>query len=112
MTAHPEFFPWFIGIWIALGIVGIWFMYFDRDIARKKRLLPIFTIGSGVLFVLFTFLITGDVRILAFVIPAVVLICVLNLRMIRVCSSCGRTIQSGLWFTRAEYCSKCGARLE
>src|ERR1035437_7601547 len=28
------------------------------------------------------------------------------------CSGCGRTIHTGMWFTRAEYCSKCGARLE
>jgi hypothetical protein len=112
MKPHPEIAPWFIATWIVLGIVGLWNMYLDRDVARKKRLLPVFIIGSGALFVMFVFLIRGNFRILAFMIPAVVLISLLNLRMIRVCSACGSTIQSGMWFTRAEYCSKCGARLE
>jgi hypothetical protein len=112
MTPHPEVTPWFIGTWIILGIVGLWSTYFDRNVARKKRLLPFFNIGSGALFVIFVFLMSGDLRVLAFMVPAVVVICFLNLRMIRVCSACGRTIQSGMWFTKAEYCSKCGARLD
>jgi hypothetical protein len=87
-------------------------MYLDKDVARKKRLLPVFIIGSGALFVVFGFLISGSFSILAFMIPAVVLISLLNLCMIRICSACGRTIHSGMWFARAEYCSKCGARLE
>jgi len=112
MTPHPEITPWFFGTWIALGLVGFWFMYLDRNVTRKKRLLPVFIIGSGVLFVIFGFLVSGSFTALAFMFPAVVLICILNLRMIKVCASCGRTIQSGLWFAKAEYCSKCGARLE
>lgn len=87
-------------------------MFIDKNVPRKKRLLPVFIIGTGAAFVLFVFLMTGDLHVLAFVLPAVVLISLLNLRMIKVCSSCGRTIQSGIWFTKAEYCSKCGAKLE
>jgi hypothetical protein len=112
VAPHPEITPWFFGTWIVLGILGMWSSYFDKNVTRKKRLLPIFIIGSGALFVIFVFLISGDLRVLAFTLPAVALICVLNLRMIRVCSACGRTIQSGMWFTKAEYCSKCGARLD
>ena len=112
MKPHPEIVPLFIATWILLGIAGIWHTFIDRNVPRKKRLLPFFTIGSGALFVIFVFLMSGDLRVLAFMVPAVVLICFLNLRMIRVCSACGRTIQSGMWFTKAEYCSKCGARLD
>jgi hypothetical protein len=112
MKPHPEIAPLFIATWILLGIAGIWHMFIDRNVPRKKRLLPFFNIGSGALFVIFVFLMSGDLRVLAFMVPAVVLICFLNLRMIRVCSACGRTIQSGMWFTKAEYCSKCGARLD
>ncbi len=112
MKPHPEITPFFFGTWIALAIVGLWFMFFDRNVARKKKLLPVFIIGVGVLFVLFTFAMTGDLGAMAFVVPAVVLITVLNLRMTKVCTSCGRTVVSGIWFAKAEYCSKCGARLE
>ncbi len=90
----------------------MWFVYLDRNVTRKKRLLPVFIIGSGALFVGFVFLMSGDLRILAFMLPAVALISLLNLRMIKVCSACGRTMHSGMWFTKAEYCSKCGARFE
>jgi hypothetical protein len=112
MKPHPEIVPLFIATWIVLGITGVWFMFIDRNVPRKKRLLPIFIIGTGAAFVLFVFLITGDVNALVFALPAVVLICARNLHMIKICSSCGRTIQSGVWFTKAEYCSKCGARLD
>jgi membrane protein CcdC involved in cytochrome C biogenesis len=111
MTPHPEITPWFIATWIILGIVGVW-SNFDRNVARKKRLLPVFNIGAGALFVVFVFLISGSLALLALIVPFVVLIAFLNHRIIRVCSACGRTIHSGMWFTRADYCSKCGARLE
>jgi hypothetical protein len=112
MHPHPEIAPWFFATWIALGIAFVWFVYLDRNVARKKRLLPVFIIGSGALFIGFVFLMSADLRILAFMFPAVALISFLNLRMIKVCSACGRTIHSGMWFSKAEYCSKCGARLE
>jgi hypothetical protein len=112
MKPHPEIAPWFIATWIVLGIAGMWNAYLDKNIARKKRLLPVFIIGSGALFVIFTFLMIGNLRVLALTVPAVVLISFLNLRMIKVCPTCGRTIHSGMWFTRAAYCPKCGGRLE
>jgi hypothetical protein len=112
MKAHPEIGALFIAVWVALGIVGVWLTYLDRNIARKKRLLPIFIVGSGVIFTLFTLFLTGDLRTMALVIPAVTLIIFLNLRQIKVCPTCGKTIHSGMWFTKAEYCPKCGGRLE
>ena|SRR5215469_11930775 len=104
MTPHPEIAPLFTATWVVLGIAGIWLMFIDKNVPRKKRLLPVFIIGTGAAFVFFVFLMTGDLRLLAFVLPAAVLISFLNLRTIKVCSSCGRTIQSGMWFTKAEYC--------
>jgi hypothetical protein len=112
MKPHPEITPWFIGVWIALSIVGLWITYLDKNVARKKRLLPVSIVVAGVIFVLFTFLMTGDLRMMGFVIPAVALITFLNLRQFRVCPTCGRTIHSGMWFARAQYCPKCGGRLD
>ncbi len=112
MKAHLDMTSWFIGTWVALCIVGLWVTYFDKNVARKKRLIPVFIVGAGVIFALFTLLMTGDLRAMAFVIPAVALITFLNLRQIRVCPNCGRTILSGMWFTKAEYCPKCGGKLD
>jgi hypothetical protein len=114
MKPHPEVVvPVFVGVWITLGIAGLWFTYFDKNVARKKRLIPVFIVSAGAIFALFTFLITGgSLGAMLLVVPAVVLITFLNLRQYRVCSACGRTIHSGMWFAKAEFCSKCGARLE
>ena len=113
MKAHPEIAPWFFGVWIALAIVGLWVTYLDKNVARKKRLIPVFTVGAGVIFAVFTLLMMGsDLRMMAFVIPAVALITFLNLRQIRVCSACGKTIHSGMWFAKAHYCPRCGGRLD
>ena len=112
MKAHPEITWWFLGIWIALAIVGLWVTYVDKNIARKKRLLPIFIISSGIIFAVFTLLVVGDLRAMALVVPAVALIIFLNLRQLRVCETCGRTIQSGMWFARARYCPRCGGRMD
>jgi hypothetical protein len=111
MKAHPEITGLFIGVWIALGMVGAWVLYLDKNIVRKRRLRPLFIIGSAVTFALFTFLISGDLGSMAIVLPALVVITFLNLRQFKVCSSCGRTIHSGLRFTKATYCLKCGERL-
>lgn len=69
----------FIATWVVLGIAGIWLMFIDRNVPRKKRLLPVFIIGTGAAFVAFVFVITGDPHVLAFVFPAAVLISLLNL---------------------------------
>jgi hypothetical protein len=109
---HPEIWPWFFGLWLMLGIASVWFMYLDKNIARKKRLLPVFIVGTGVIFIAFTFVIMGDLKAMALIVPAVALITFLNLRIIKICGACGKTIHSGMWFTKAEYCPKCGARLD
>jgi hypothetical protein len=90
MTPHPEIWPLFIATWVVLGTAGSWLTFIDKNAPRKKRLLPVFIIGTGATFVVFVFLITRDLRVLAFVLPAAVLISLLNLRMTKVCSSCER----------------------
>lgn len=110
--AHPEVFPWFMGTWAVLGVISSWLFFLSKNISLKKRLLPIFNIGTGILFVGFVFLMTGQPRIMLFVIPAVIVISILNHRMIRVCDSCGRTVTNNVWFSKMEFCSKCGAKLQ
>jgi hypothetical protein len=67
MKPHPEIAPLFIATWLVLGIAGIWLMFIDKNVPRKKRLLPVFIIGTGAAFVIFVFLMTADLRVLAFV---------------------------------------------
>jgi hypothetical protein len=75
MKLHPEVVvPVFVGVWVTLGIAGLWFTYFDKNVARKKRLIPVFIVSAGAIFALFTFLMTGgDLGAMLLVVPAVVL---------------------------------------
>lgn len=111
MRPRPELFPLFAATWVALGFAAFWFLVVGKNIARKKRLLPVFNVGTGALFVVFTLLIMGDLRVMAFVAPATVLIVFLNQRILRVCDSCGRVIQSWMPFYRVKFCSGCGAKI-
>src|ERR1017187_4045819 len=99
MRPHPEITPWFFATWIVLAVFNLWSSFIDRNVTRKKRLLPVFIIGSGTLFVIFVFLITGDLRITAFAFVAVELITILNLHLIRICSACGRTVYNRMSLT-------------
>jgi hypothetical protein len=86
---------------------------FRQECDTKKSLIPVFIVSAGAIFALFAFLTTGaDLGALLLIVPAVVLITFLNLRQFRVCSACGRTIHSGMCFTKAAFCPKCGVRLE
>lgn len=111
MREHTELFSWVMGIWIALGILSFWFFNFSKNVKLKKRLLPIFIVGAGVLFTGVVLLMTGEPKVVLITIPAVVIISLLNLRMIKFCESCGRTLYNRMWFSKMEYCSKCGAKL-
>lgn len=111
MKPHPEMFLAFAATWVVLCLAGLWLFVLDKDIARKKRLLPVFVIGTGALFVIFALLITGEPRLLAFVAPVTALIVFLNLRMLKVCESCGLVLQTNVPFYRARFCSGCGAKI-
>src|SRR5262245_43447384 len=92
-------------LWILLSVgVGLFFQ-FNRNVQLKKRLLPVFIIGTGALFALFVLIDFGQPWILAFVIPGVSLISLLNLQIIKICDVCGRTVTTNVLFTKAEYCS-------
>lgn len=111
MKERPELFPWIMGIWIVLGILSFWFFNFSKNLQLKKRLLPIFIVGGGVMFTGSVLLMSGTPAFMLVVIPAVIIISFLNLRMIRFCESCGRTVYNTMLFFKMEYCSKCGAKL-
>jgi hypothetical protein len=102
----------FVGTWIALGFSSFCFFTFNRNVSLKKRILPLINYGSCLLFLAFGLLISRDALFLLFVTAAVVLIGFLNSRIINFCDACGRTLYKKVLFEKAEFCSKCGARLK
>ena len=101
-----------LGVWVLLGVASLLFFQFNKNARLKKRILPFFIVGAGILFILLFVPWTGRPMILLFVLPAVALMTYLNLKMIRLCDSCGSTVTSNVWFAKSNFCSKCGARLQ
>jgi hypothetical protein len=108
----------FVGTWITLAIVGI-VANRRMDIAAKRRWWPRWTILTGAFFVFFTtsLVVLGarswsSLSILFVVVPAVVLICYLNIKFTRFCEKCGTTQYNSNWFSRMRFCSRCGAELD
>lgn len=103
-------FPVFIGTWILLAIAGFYIFHTRRDARSKRKWWPWWIALVSVLFIGFVAATGAPPVALAFVIPAAVLIGLLNVRNTRFCGTCGRTITEP--FTRPKYCSKCGGDLD
>ena len=108
----PPVFWVFLGVWVALTIGSFWFFGFKRDARLKRTVLPWFVAFTGVLFCFFVVLISGgEFWHLFFVAPAVALISLLNVWLIRFCDSCGATAYNYTWFWPMRFCPRCGAPL-
>jgi hypothetical protein len=110
LSRADRVFPFFIGSWIVLGIVGLLLFVRPGDAERKKRLFGPFTVGVGVLFILFVMLMGVLAPALPLLVPAVALIMFLNVRNTRFCPDCGRLVPTR-GFTRPRYCPSCGHAL-
>ena len=108
----PALFWIFMIVWIGLCGASWWFFSRNSDAVLKRRVMRWGVVGMGLLFIGFVFALTGDPRMLLFVVPAVALIGLLNIKLTKFCSSCGATLYNYNWLGRMRYCSRCGASLE
>ena len=106
-----QIFPIFIGVWVVLGLASAAFFFLNKDASLKRKVWPPATIGVGVLFLGFVWLMGFPAEVMYIAVPAVALITFLNLRAVQFCDSCGKTLMSQNPFSKAEFCSKCGAKL-
>jgi hypothetical protein len=104
-------FPIFFGTWIVLGLSSFAFFHFSKDAALKRKVLPVMSVSTGILFLGFIWLmgVRGEAMYLA--VPAVILISLMNLRVTKFCDSCGRTLFNQNPFSKTEFCPKCGSKL-
>ncbi len=101
----------FMVAWLLLGAGSAAFFWLSKDVELKKWLHPRLTIAAAVLFGGFTIWWMGWWPA-PIMVPALVLITWLNIRNTRWCPGCGRMIMNQAFFIRAEFCQKCGARLD
>ena len=112
--APDKIYPIFFVIFGVLGGTAAIFFHFSKNAQLKRRLWPPYIIGIGLLFLGVVSLMSrraaGDFSLVA--IPMVVVITLLNLRAVRFCDACGKTIYNAGIFSRAEFCPNCGAKLK
>jgi hypothetical protein len=113
LSSNPgEIFPYFFALWAVLGIGSSAFFFLNRNAPLKRRLWPIVSIGASVLFIGFLWLMGILGKGFLFVVLFVGVITLLNLRMMKFCKSCGRTLMNQNPFSPPNFCPKCGAGLD
>jgi hypothetical protein len=98
-------------LWVALVAAGIYLFYVSKDVRFKRRYLPRYIVLIGALCIYSTVRAGFPLEMMYFIVPAVALVTFLNIRALKFCDSCGRTIVNRTVFTETEYCPKCGAKL-
>jgi ribosomal protein L37E len=101
---------WFASsVLIGLGSVAYFRVY--PDINLKRRFHRWFTIAYGAGFFLLIILSMGVSPPLLLFGAGIAVITYLNLRNTIFCDACGKTTYNYSWFSKIEYCARCGARL-
>ena len=103
-----QIFHIFVGVWILIGIAFSAFLFFNRNAALKRKLVPPLVIGTAVLFLGFVWMVGFPLYTAP---PAVALITYSNIRTTKFCDACGRTAIPSNPIFAPKFCSKCGANL-
>jgi len=107
----PQGFPAFFVLWVTMGVVFSAFFYLNKDAALKRKVWPIVSIVTGLVFVGYVLSMGTPAHVLVIMIPFVALITLINLRVMRFCDECGRTVRTRSAFAPAKFCPHCGAPL-
>ena len=105
-------FQIFVGTWIILGIISYIIFFLGKNAQLKRKLWPLFIIGSSVLFIGFAYAMGFRGEGLYFIAPMAILISFLNIRSTKFCDECGNTITNKNFLSKIEFCPKCGAKLK
>jgi ribosomal protein L37E len=109
-TGGLLWFIWFVSS-VIIGLVSLVFFRMYPDVNLKRRFHRWFTIAYGAAFFLLIVLSLGASPFILLFGTAIVVITYLNIRNTVFCDACGKTTYNHGWFSKAEYCAKCGARL-
>ena len=109
----PEFIV-FMVVWACLGLGSFLFFHFNHNADLKRRIWPAFIIAIGLIFGGFVYYMMGreQPHVLYLLVPAIILISLLNMRTTRFCDSCGKTLSRQPIFSRTQFCPHCGAQLK
>ncbi len=98
--------------WIMLAAFGL-YLWFVDDVRFNKRVFPWFIPLPYLVLLLLAVLHDPPVKVLAFIVVAVLFSVYTQIRFIRFCDCCGGTVYNGwLWFRRMKSCYHCGAKID
>lgn len=109
-TNQPNVY--FIALWIVLGLGTAAFFHFNNDAALKRKIWPVFSVGTSILFLAFVWFSGIKGEAMYFMVFAIILITGLNLKSVKFCDSCGKTLDNQSPFSKQEFCPKCGNKLK
>ena len=111
MVTHqaPQGFPAFFIIWALLAIGFSAFFYLNPNAALKRKVWPYAVIAAALIFVGFAWT-SGMPH--AGLLLMVALITWINIRTVKFCDACGKTVQARNPFTPPKFCPKCGSPLD
>ena len=106
----------FLVTWIIFAIVSYLVFYQNKNAAFKRKIWPWTIAFVGLVFLGFVTAIGGfkfDKPGFYVIVLADIFISYINIKTVRFCDSCGRTIQSSNPFLGpSKFCPKCGAKLD
>ena len=101
---------WFVSS-VLIGLGSLVYFRLSPDANLKRRFHRWFTIAYGGGFFLLIVLGMGASPFILLFGTAVIVITYLNIRNTVICDACGKMTYNHAWFSKAEYCAKCGAPL-
>lgn len=105
-------FPIFFGVWIVLGIFSTVFFLFNKNAQLKRKVWAPFGIFVGILFLTFLALMEAPREMFFIAVPMLILITIVNIRNVKFCDNCGKTVMSQNPFSPSKFCPQCGASLD
>ena len=104
---------WFIFIasWAIVALISWIYFRFNNNIGLKRRFHKWGVIVYGTMFFFLISLGMGPSFFLLLFGAAIVLIMYLNIRNTIFCDACGKVTYFNMWFSKIEYCARCGAKL-
>jgi len=105
-------FSIFVATWAVLMIAGFFLFHVNKNARFKRKYFLWFVVLVGVLFIAFVAGMGAPLEILLFMASVAALIAFLNVSGASVRDTCGRTIIHKIFFSKLEYCARCGAKLD
>lgn len=103
-------FQIFFIVWIILGLSVFAFYTFNNNYALKRKLHPIIMILIAIIFLSYTYMYFTVKNQRYILIPFIGLITYMNIKMVRFCDKCGKTIYKNMGH-KDGFCPRCGEKI-